>query len=223
MLETAFDEATSGGTEDNITIALVDTTCMEEHVEIFYTRELEEHGYHQCGYGDELLVYGPIRGPAYHTASLRDLNKQGLSKLRAAPESNLRKLSSSSDTNLTPIDVNSAKNVASVFHMTGIRGLEMLIAVTVDFVVMRLHCLKELGTFGSEGKVEAIRKLLADTLEEEIGQLAIAVKQGHRLCLAPRVKNYPDVEEAFEHMEALAHLLTALEEDIRSNVTDPNV
>lgn len=81
-------------------------------------------GYTDYGCEDELLAYGPIRGPAYHTASLQELNRWGLDTLISFPcgdETTLEKLSDDSDDTSLP-----AEHVAVVRRVAGAFGMSAM-------------------------------------------------------------------------------------------------
>lgn len=150
LLNTCLGVACTGQSKD-ITVALLDTSCTEEHVEMFLVNELTEARYTLSYYDDEWLVYGPISGPAYYTASLKDLNKQGLSEISKGQiygkaHATAYELSIHSDTKkLTSSDVLLAYNVARVFNFHGVRGVETLVAITVDLVSWKLCTICEIS------------------------------------------------------------------------------
>lgn len=59
------------GTKRSSKIAVLDTTSMED--DIHYTEDLQEVGLTAESYSDELLIFGPVKGPRYHCVPVREL------------------------------------------------------------------------------------------------------------------------------------------------------
>lgn len=77
-LQTALSWA---GQDDESQVAIVDTSVLQPHNMVYHVPTLEKHGLvGAAGLGDdEYLIYAPVRSPAYHSVSVRQLIDLGLS------------------------------------------------------------------------------------------------------------------------------------------------
>lgn len=59
------------GTKKSSKIAVLDTTSMED--DVYFTEDLQAVGLTVTSYSDELLIYGPVKGPRYHCVPVREM------------------------------------------------------------------------------------------------------------------------------------------------------
>ncbi|KAI0142561.1 hypothetical protein F4776DRAFT_676388 [Hypoxylon sp. NC0597] len=62
-------------------IAIIDTSLLERHVEIYHVKALSAAGLASGTYAHEYLAYGPIAGRAYHCVKYTDIIKAGMNLL----------------------------------------------------------------------------------------------------------------------------------------------
>jgi hypothetical protein len=222
LLYTCFAEASTGRSTD-ISVAILDPACAEEHVEMFLCRDLYDSGYLHREHNDEWLVYGPIMGPAYYTASVDKLREQGLDEILPKNSGRPHNGYSPAKLLLLPSEVLIAYKVASVFNFDGVRGMEMLVATTIDLVCITidrdsqvvnhrddLDCDFPNKQF-SNYQVEAVCSMLRDTLEAEIACLTKAVQKGHQVRLLPTNPQALARLQILGHTRLMERLLRAME------------
>jgi hypothetical protein len=66
---TDFWVAVHYSTGGNRYIAILDTTLIESHVRVYHVPSLVRAGITRMNYAEEWLIYGPIKGPAFHCVS----------------------------------------------------------------------------------------------------------------------------------------------------------
>ncbi|KAI0477264.1 hypothetical protein GGR56DRAFT_636541, partial [Xylariaceae sp. FL0804] len=58
---------------DSCFVAILDTTLLQGHAQIFHVKSLHVAGLARNAYSHEYLAYGPISGPAYHCVAYQDI------------------------------------------------------------------------------------------------------------------------------------------------------
>jgi len=107
-------------------IAILDTTLIESHVRVYHVLSLVHAGITHMNYTHEWLIYGPIKGPAFHCVPWKDLGNAGINGL------NMPVLDS------WKLRVLVAKEIATLFRSLNDRRPDTIIAVTII-----LACLHE--------------------------------------------------------------------------------
>ncbi|KAI3336332.1 hypothetical protein HD806DRAFT_527941 [Xylariaceae sp. AK1471] len=115
-------------TDKNGCVAILDTTMIESHVRAYHVPALIVAGLADTDYKEEYLVYGPIRGPAFHCVPYNQLEKGGLKMLRSS-----HTLVSWETRVLT------AKTIANLLRPSRDQRPDIIIAVTTMLACLSFH------------------------------------------------------------------------------------
>ncbi|KAI0147203.1 hypothetical protein GGR57DRAFT_516023, partial [Xylariaceae sp. FL1272] len=105
-------------------IAVLDTSRLEDHVRAYHVPSLNEAGLAYDSWDEEYLVYGPIRGAAFHCVRYEDLEKAGLKTIMGHSPPSMRLADYETS-------IKTAKEVARLFRPAGMPSSEVFITVVV--------------------------------------------------------------------------------------------
>jgi hypothetical protein len=140
-------------------LAVLDTEAMESHVEVHHVPDLFAVGIAYTSFTEEYLVYGPVRGRAFHCVSVAKLsNYMGDLGVGYLPYGlhTTNKLPAASLPSKNMFSV--ARNIGKLYRRDGIESEEMVIAVTAAFLGLHFSSTNRYAV-SSEAKTATIKEL----------------------------------------------------------------
>ncbi|KAI1325211.1 hypothetical protein F5Y16DRAFT_423288 [Xylariaceae sp. FL0255] len=177
-LETEFsswaaNSLTAGEYADGQSLAILDTSRMESHVRVYHVPALLRAGLSATLYPEEYLLYGPVRGPAFHHIRLQDAVKFGLKTSRLKTQNDCKTMIQCSR--------------AMAIHVGGSdRRPAFIVAITTALVLLFAKARHLSGQIE-----ELLTKELKSQLSEEMRALKFefgnhTAPDGHHILVNPR-------------------------------------
>lgn len=177
---------------DQSKLMVVDTTLCRD-IEIYHTKDLCEAGLCAVWYPDEYLAFGPVPGTAFRTVNAAEFRQQGYHQIADGHTGHhgFGTEHLHTGTYLHPADVALAKKLATaVWPDSGTRATEIVTALTVNFVGVRLYHLEERMTAKTLAWVTA---MIVNELCTELNDLVKAARHGRKLQLVNSLSKPWDV------------------------------
>lgn len=204
----------------DLTIAIIDTTRLADHVKVYHTRDLKRAGIAERSFSYEYLLYGPISGPAYHCVEWKDLPQQDIRTIRGvgATTDNSEAGNTAIDSSepagkhhrLREEDIVAAKNFATCLRRPDDNRPDVIIAITAAALCVQPR-------WGDSGTIDdADLALLRLHLSDELKQLQLPATDREPGCLVnPKThkKHHPKLRQTVK-------LLMAIQDKVRAKDRD---
>ena len=219
-LSWTLDQAGTYMGSGDLTIAIIDTTRLADHVKVYHTRDLKRAGIAQRSFSYEYLLYGPISGPAYHCVEWKDLPQQDIRTIRGfgATRGNSEAANTAIDSSepggkrhrLREEDIVAAKNLATCLRRPDDDRPDVIIAITAAALCVQ-------NRWGDSGAIgDADLALLLRHLSGELKQLQLPATDREPGCLVnPKThkKDHPKLLQTLKLLMTIQGKVRAKDRD----------